>query len=90
LENAFAVIADPQSDQIVLRSVLTIPKFRHQGQATSLMTALFGQFPGKTWVVPAIFPEEMSVFFESLGFKLQELYQFQMESVFEGARGLKD
>jgi hypothetical protein len=43
------------------------------------MQALFARFPGRAWVIPAIFPQEMGGFFEKLGFERQNLAQFQME-----------
>ena len=83
LNSAYVAISNPKADQILLHSVLTLPDSRGQGQASSLMRALFAQFPGKTWVVRAIFPGEMKKFFESLGFERRELSQFQMEFIFE-------
>lgn len=79
---AFAVITDPDADKIVFRSVLTLPDSRREGRASQLLQALFFEFPDKTWNVPAIFPEEMGSFFETQGFKLQELSQYQMEMIF--------
>ena len=78
-ESAYVVITDPQSDQIILRSILTLPEAREKGQAKNLLRGLFAQFPGKTWIVPAIFPAEMASFLEGLGFERQQLSQFQME-----------
>jgi GNAT superfamily N-acetyltransferase len=83
LQNAYIAISDPDADRIVLHSVLTKEESRRKGQATQLLSALFAKFPHRSWVVPAIFPEETRVFFEKLGFKIQELSQFQMELVFD-------
>ncbi len=80
---AYAMISNPDADRIALRSVLTMPDSRGKGRATRLLRALFAQFPDKSWVVPAIFPEEMSGFFEKLGFELQKLSQFQMELFYD-------
>ena len=79
---AYVVMTDPNAEKIVFRSVLTLPDSRREGNAAQLLQALFFDFPEKTWNVPAIFPEEMGGFFEKLGFKRQELNQFQMERVF--------
>ena len=43
-----------------------------------MLRALFAASPNKTWHVPAIFPEEMSAVFESVGMKREELSQWQM------------
>jgi len=79
---ASAVITDPDADTIAIRSLLTLPASRKEGCASQLLQALFFTFPNKAWSVPAIFPEEMGVFFEAQGFILQELSQFQMEMIF--------
>jgi ribosomal protein S18 acetylase RimI-like enzyme len=83
LNSAFVAISNPEADQVLLHSILTMPDSRGQGQASFLMRVLSAQFPQKTWVVRAIFPGEMKNFFESLGFERQELSQFQMELIFE-------
>jgi hypothetical protein len=44
-----------------------------------LLRALFAKYPNKTWHVPAIFPEEMTGFFEKAGFEKEDLGQFQMK-----------
>lgn len=79
LDDAYVAISNPEADQIVLRSLLTLPKSRNKGQAVRLFWALFEMFPNKSWLVPAIFPEELSSLFEKLGFIEQELSQYQME-----------
>lgn len=83
LDSAYVSISDPNAETIVLRSLLTLPQDRNHGQASSLMKALFAQFPGKAWVVPAIFPQEIGTFFERLGFERQKLSQFQMELILQ-------
>jgi len=79
LDSAWAVIASPQEDQIQIRSLVVDPDHRRQGRASRLFRGLFYRFKGKTWVVPALFPEEMEGFFEYLGFRKQPLSQYQME-----------
>jgi GNAT superfamily N-acetyltransferase len=79
LDSAWAVISSPQSENIYLRSLVVRPDARNQGRATHLLQALFARYTGKTWHIPAIFPEEMSRLFEAVGFEKQALSQFQME-----------
>ena len=79
LNSAYVVISAPENDTITLRSLITLPGFRKMGLATKLVKALFAQYPEKTWMIPAIFPEEMDYTFAALGFERQEISQFQME-----------
>ena len=37
------------------------------------------QYAGKTWHVPALFPEELGVVFERAGFEKEKLSQWQMK-----------
>ena len=79
LASSYVAITDPSGESVVLRSLLTLPESRKKGQASRLLKALFAQYRGKTWVVPAIFPEEIGGFFDALGFERQKLSQFHME-----------
>jgi ribosomal protein S18 acetylase RimI-like enzyme len=79
LGEAAAVISNPMRESLALKALIVPTEFRGHGQATRLLQALFAEFPGKEWVVPAICPEEYGVeFFEKRGFLRQELNQFQM------------
>ena len=82
LADAYAVISPPEIEQITLRSLIVKPESRENGQGRDILKALFAQFPQKIWHVPAIFPEEMGVFFQKLGFEKQDLAQYQMELIF--------
>lgn len=83
LGEAMIVISNPAVDQIAIRSILVPAESRRQGQATRLLQALTAYIPGKKWLIPAVFPEEMSGFFERAGFKHGKLSQFQMSSKIE-------
>ncbi|KAA3657724.1 MAG: GNAT family N-acetyltransferase [Chloroflexi bacterium] len=78
LDKAFVVLTNPENETIHIRSLIVNQSARNQGQATQLLHSLFTRFPGKTWNVPAIFPEELGPLFETLGFKRGELSQWQM------------
>lgn len=78
LQGCTAAITDPSAQQIVFRSVLLMPEDAHRGLGDQFMKALFAKYPGKVWRVPAIFPEEFSMFFEDLGFKKEDIGQYQM------------
>lgn len=76
--DAFVIISDPSQPQVAIRSILVSPTARRQGAGTKMMAALFATHPQKTWVVPAICPEELGSFFERFGFVEQTLAQLQM------------
>jgi ribosomal protein S18 acetylase RimI-like enzyme len=78
LESAYAAITVPDADRITFQSILTLPDARMQGQAARLLKALFARFPGKTWVIPGYFPEEMDGFLQKMGFEIETLGQYQM------------
>lgn len=75
---AYAVISSPVQDKIALRNVFVLPPQRSQGFGKRLMHSLVRRYPEKTWVVPAICPEEYGGFFERVGFEPDRLSQFQM------------
>lgn len=77
-QDAYVAISSPEAPQISLRSMLIMPAAHKLDQAEKLLKGLFMQFPEKTWVVPAIFPEEFGATFEKAGFQKEELAQFQM------------
>jgi uncharacterized protein YdhG (YjbR/CyaY superfamily)/ribosomal protein S18 acetylase RimI-like enzyme len=76
---AFALISDPGSEMIAL-SALVVPRAeRRQGLGSRLVRALEAAFPGKTWGVSAIVPEDLAPgFFPKLGWERQKLNQFEM------------
>jgi len=78
LESAFALISNPESSHISFRSLVVPAQARGLGYAVRLLGALFAEYPGKTWQVPAIFPEEMGDTFARAGMQLEELSQWQM------------
>jgi ribosomal protein S18 acetylase RimI-like enzyme len=78
LGSAFALISNPEAEQISLRSLVVTASARRQGQATRLLEALFANYPGRVWHVPAIYPEEMGGTFIRAGMQLERLSQWQM------------
>lgn len=76
---AYGAISDPAQPQIALKALVVPPDLRRQGLATRLIQALIAEHPGKTWVVPPIWPEEStSDLYEKLGFSREALTQLQM------------
>jgi len=78
LGEAFILISDPGADHISLRTLVVPAQVRGHGQAVGLLKALFAKYPGKTWHVPAIFPEEVGSTFEQAGMQPETLSQWQM------------
>jgi ribosomal protein S18 acetylase RimI-like enzyme len=79
---AYAAISDPAKPQIAIRSLVVECGEQRKGHASRLLRALFAKYPEKRWAVSVIWPEEIAPhFFESLGFRREELSQFQMKLV---------
>jgi GNAT superfamily N-acetyltransferase len=75
---AYAVLSNPDVEHVVIFSLLVEPDSRGQGLGTDLLKSIIARYPGKTWHVPAIFPEEFVKVFERAGFQREELSQWQM------------
>jgi ribosomal protein S18 acetylase RimI-like enzyme len=75
---AAVLISDPSAPQIVIRGLLTEAAARGRGHALGVVRSLFAKHPGKTWRVPAFFPEEMGAVFAQAGLAPTEISQWQM------------
>jgi len=76
---AYAVIGDPASDTIVVRSLVVSPTERRRGWGTKILQAISARYPGKKWRIPIWVPEEIpAAFFSKLGFSPEQLTQFHM------------
>lgn len=75
---AYAVISNPNAEHIVIWSLLVEPPARGNNLGTDMLQRVMAHHPGKTWHVPAIFPEEFAKVFEGAGFEREELSQWQM------------
>lgn len=78
LESAYIAVSNPDMEHIVIWSLLVEPEARGRGLAVELLKNVMANHEGKTWHVPAIWPEELGVIFERAGFQLKELSQWQM------------
>jgi len=72
------VISNPAAKDVLIHSLLVEPGARGNGHALELIKYVMGRHEGKTWHVPAIWPEEFSVLFENTGFEREALSQWQM------------
>lgn len=75
---AYVTISNPASEHIVIWSLLVEKEARGQGFGTEMLKTLIANHPGKTWHVPAIYPQEFEKVFEKAGFEKEELSQWQM------------
>ena len=75
---AYAVISNPEVQDVVVWSLLVEPDRRGNGLGADMLKALIANHPGKTWHVPAIVPEEVAKVYEHAGFEREELSQWQM------------
>ena len=76
---AYAVVSNLRSEHVVIWSLLVEQKARGHGLGTDMLKTLMASYAGKTWHVPAIFPEEFSKVFERAGFEKEALSQWQMK-----------
>lgn len=76
---AYAALSDPEQPTVTLRALVVQPQSRRRGEARRLLRALWAHYPGKTWKLSPICPEELApIFFAKLGFRRDTLSQFQM------------
>jgi ribosomal protein S18 acetylase RimI-like enzyme len=76
---ASIVISNPEAKDIAVWSLLVEPDARGDGLGIEMLKAIIAQYPGKTWHVPALMPEEFGKVFERAGFEREELSQWQMK-----------
>ncbi|HNQ94300.1 MAG TPA: GNAT family N-acetyltransferase [Anaerolineales bacterium] len=75
---AFIVLSDPDANHVVVWSLLVKPEARGNRSGAILLKQVIANRPGKTWHVPAIYPEEMGAVFEHACFERETLSQWQM------------
>ena len=78
---AYAVISNPEAEHVVVWSVLVEPQARGKNLGVQMLKNVIANYPGRTWHVPAIFPEEFTKLFERVSFQKEELTQWQMRLV---------
>lgn len=78
LDDAYCLISNPQVETIAIWSLLVKSRSRGAGLGPLLLNTLFTRFPGKTWRVPALYPEEICGVFEQVGMQRETISQWQM------------
>jgi ribosomal protein S18 acetylase RimI-like enzyme len=76
---AYAVISNPGVEQVVVWSLLVEQNARGNGLGIDMLKSVITNHAGKTWHVPAVFPEEFGKVFERAGFEKEKLSQWQMK-----------
>jgi GNAT superfamily N-acetyltransferase len=76
---AYIAISNPNAEDIVIWSLLVEQDARRNGFGADMLRSVMTDHAGKTWHVPAIFPEELGKVFEKAGFEREELSQWQMK-----------
>jgi len=75
---AYVAVSNPNSEHLVIWSLLVEEQARGNGLGIDMLRSLIASHAGKTWHVPAIFPEEFEKVFKRAGFEKEKLSQWQM------------
>lgn len=78
MNKAHVAISNPELEHVFFWSLLVEPSARGKGLALDMIRSVMAQYTGKTWHVPAIWPEKFGALFERAGFQREELSQWQM------------
>jgi ribosomal protein S18 acetylase RimI-like enzyme len=82
-EIAYAIVADPNAEKIVIRALLVRKSHRKQGWGSRMLSALEARFAGRPLTIPALVPENLAPYlFLRVGWQLQTLNQFEMQIEF--------
>ncbi|RPJ28846.1 MAG: GNAT family N-acetyltransferase [Chloroflexi bacterium] len=76
---AYVAVSNPMAEHVAIWALLVEQDARGHGQGIDVLKSVIANHPGKTWHVPAIFPEEFGKVFEQAGFEREELSQWQMK-----------
>ncbi|HSB02657.1 MAG TPA: GNAT family N-acetyltransferase, partial [Anaerolineales bacterium] len=79
---AYVVVSNIEAEHVVIWSLLVEQEARGEGFGTDILKGMIANYAGRTWHVPAIFPEEFGKVFERAGFEREELSQWQMKLTF--------
>jgi GNAT superfamily N-acetyltransferase len=75
---AYIAISNPEVEHVVIWSLLVEEVARGNGLGTDMLRSIIANYRGKSWHVPAIFPEEFENVFVRAGFEKENLSQWQM------------
>jgi len=77
---AYLAVSNPIVEHVVIWSLLVETNARGKGLGTEMLKNVIANHAGKTWHVPAVFPEEFAKVFERAGFEQEKLSHWQMRS----------
>jgi ribosomal protein S18 acetylase RimI-like enzyme len=80
-EQAYIVVSNPAAEHVVIWSLLVEANARGNGLGTQMLKSVMANHRGKTWHVPAVFPEGFARVFERVGFEQEKLSQWQMRAI---------
>jgi len=84
---AYALVADPGDETLVLTALVVPRQHRRQGWASRLLATLDATFPRRPWVIKPLVPEDLvPAFFTQLGWERQDLQQIEMRLELSGQR----
>ena len=87
-QRAWALIGDPAAEKLALTALVVSRAHRRKGWGTRMLQALAAAFPGRTWWITPVVPEELAPgFFTKTGWKRQELTQLEMRLELDGGTG---
>lgn len=78
---AYTVVSNVEAEHVVIWSLLVEQEARGEGLGTDMLKSVIANHAGRSWHVPALFPEELGKVFERAGFEREELSQWQMRLV---------
>jgi ribosomal protein S18 acetylase RimI-like enzyme len=82
-EIAFAIVADPEAEKILIRALLVRKAHQRQGWGSRMLTALEARFADRPLTIQALVPENMAPgLFRRAGWEQQKLNQFEMKIEF--------
>ena len=82
-ETAFAIVADPKAEKIVVRALLVRKTHRRQGWGSRILRALGALFADRPLAIQGLVPENMAPgLFLRAGWQRQTLNQFEMKIEF--------
>ncbi len=73
-----AVISNPEIEHVTVWSLCTNPGSDGDDPAIDMLKSVIANHAGRTWHVPAVWPEEFENIFKRAGFQREELSQWQM------------